>query len=414
MLYLYNLLSAVALFFYLPWILFKKGPEDRATFIRERLGIAGYSKTDIWVHAVSVGEIIASLPFLKKLKKEFPGKKITVSTTTYTGQMIARERFPEADRIMYIPVDTGLCVKRVVDSLRPDIFVAVETELWPMLFRSLKEKGAKLVTLNGRISNNSFRGYKRIRCFLKWLLPNIDYFYMQDEEYAARIVELGAAPEKVGVMGSFKFDIDLDGSGPLPWLENIEGNILLAASTHKGEEDIILDAFRIIKDRISGSKLIIAPRHPERFGEVAELIESRGLEYIRRSEIEDPAAADRDIILMDTIGELSRAFSRVSIAFIGGSLVPVGGHNILEPAYWGRPILFGPYMDNFPVAGEFIEKAAAIEVNGQEDMANRVVELLENKKESDSMGKNAKEIVEKNRGAVKKAVELIRSFIGTV
>ena len=414
MLLFYNLLSSIALLLYLPWILFKKGPEDRRTFIRERLGIAEYSKTDIWVHAVSVGEIIASVPFLKMLKKEFPEKSITVSTTTYTGQKIARETFPEADRIMYIPVDTALCVKRAVNILRPQIFIAVETELWPVLFRSLKDNGARLVTLNGRISNNSFRGYKRIKPLLKWLLPNIDFFYMQDEEYAARIIELGAAPDKVGVMGSFKFDIDMKGSGNLPWIEKIKGDILLAASTHKGEEGIVLDAYNIIKRDAPELKLIIAPRHPERFDEVADIIKGRGLEYVRRSALHGEIAADRDIILMDTIGELSRAFSSISITFIGGSLVPVGGHNILEPAYWSKPIIFGPHMDNFPISKDFIERSAALQINGPDDMAKTVIELLGNRSRSENMGRNAKEIVEKNRGAVKKAVELIRSFIGTV
>ena len=412
MLLLYNLLSSMALLLYLPWILFKKGPEDRQTFIRERLGISEYSKTDIWVHAVSVGEIIASLPFLKMLKKEFPQKSITVSTTTYTGQKIARESFPEADRIMYIPVDTALCVKRVVNVLRPEIFVVVETELWPMLFQSLKENGSRLVTLNGRISNNSFKGYKRIKPLLKWLLPNIDFFYMQDEEYAERIIELGADRDKVGVMGSFKFDIDMKESGNLPWLENIEGDILLAASTHKGEEAIVLDAYNIIKRNVPGLKLIIAPRHPERFNEVAKTITAKGLEYIRRSNIQDDTEG-HDIILMDTMGELSRAFSNITITFIGGSLVPVGGHNILEPAYWSKPIIFGPYMDNFPIHEEFLKKDAALQIKGPEDMAKKVIELLSNRTKSDSMGRNAKEIVGKNRGAVQKAVELIRSFIGT-
>ena len=414
MLLFYNLLSSIAVLLYLPWIFFKKGPEDRWTFIKERLGIAEYSKTDIWIHAVSVGEVIASLPFLKMIKKEFPEKNITVSTTTYTGQNIARESFPEADRIMYIPVDTSFCVKRVVNVLRPEIFISVETELWPMLFRSLKDSGSKLLTLNGRISNNSYKGYKRIKPLLKCLLPNIDFFYMQDEEYASRIIKLGADRDKVGVMGSFKFDIDMKESGNLPWIENIQGDILLAASTHKGEDQIILNAYNMIKKSSPGLKLIIAPRHPERFDEVAELIKDTGHKYIRRSTLEEDILTDGDIILMDTIGELSQAFSSISITFIGGSLVPVGGHNILEPAYWSKPIIFGPHMDNFPIAGEFLKRSAALQVTDAEDMAKTVIKLLGNRTETERMGRNAKEIVEKNRGAVKKAVELIRSFIGTI
>lgn len=413
MLQIYNFLSSIAILLYLPWIIFKKGPENRLNFIRERLGIAEYAKTDIWVHAVSVGEIIATVPFLKALKKEFPEKKITVSTTTYTGQSVARESFPEAERIMYIPADSSLCVARVVRKMRPSIFVAVETELWPVLFRTLRENGCRVVTLNGRISNHSFRGYKRIKPLLKWLFPNIDYLYMQDDEYASRIIELGAHKDKVGVMGSFKFDIEMKETEGLPWLRNIRGGILLAASTHKGEDGIILDAYRRIREKAPGLKLIIAPRHPERFDGVGDLIKESGFAYVRRSSLDGESAGSSDIILMDTIGELSRAFAGVTITFIGGSLVPAGGHNILEPAYWSRPIIFGPHMDNFPISKDFLEQSAATEANSSEEIAKTVVSLLNDRERAEAMGRNAKRIVEKNRGAVKKAVELIRSYIGT-
>jgi len=195
MLHLYNVLSTIAVVLYSPWILFKKGPEDKSTFIRERFGLARYKKTDIWIHAVSVGEVIACLPFLKALKKEFPDKKITLSTTTYTGQGIAQKNFPEADRIMYIPVDTGLCAGRVVRAMRPELFITVETELWPVLIRALKKSGCKIIVLNGRVSEKSFKGYRKIGFFMKEMLSYIDYLYMQSEGDAERIKLLGAAKE---------------------------------------------------------------------------------------------------------------------------------------------------------------------------------------------------------------------------
>ena len=424
MLQLYNFLSAIAVVLYSPWILFKKGPEDKSTFIRERFGMARYEKTDIWIHAVSVGEVIACLPFLKVLKKEFPDKKITLSTTTYTGQGIARNNFPEADRIMYVPVDTGLCAERVVRALRPELFVTVETELWPVLTSTLKRSDCKIIVLNGRISDKSFKGYKKIGFFMKEMLSYIDYLYMQSNADADRIKLLGASKEKVGVMGNFKFDIEPESSVRLKWLDNINDIILLAASTHEGEDEIILNAFSSIKKKYEKIRLIIAPRHPERFLNVEELIRKSGFNYMKRSDIKGSGrdrlvprgrgqGAEADVILLDSIGELSMAFSKVSIAFIGGSLVPVGGHNILEPAYWSRPIIFGPYMSNFPIAVEFLEKSAAIQVNNSDDISNTVTGLLSNDDKALAMGKNAKAIVEKNTGAVNKALELVRRLIGT-
>jgi 3-deoxy-D-manno-octulosonic-acid transferase len=423
MLLLYNLLSLIGIVFYSPWIFLKKGPEDKSAFIRERFGMSNYDKTDLWLHAVSVGEVLACLPFLKALKKEFPTRKIVLSTTTYTGQKVARDRFPEADRIMYIPLDSMICTRRVVTSLKPKIFMTVETELWPGLFHALKNYGANILILNGRLSRESFNGYMKIKFFMKRLLSHADYMFMQDESDANRIIELGADKDKVEVMGNFKFDIDYDNTDSLPWLEHIHGNILLAASTHEDEEDIILDAYSLIRKKDLALKLILAPRHPERFDEVANLIKERGFDYIRRSELTNDARRTTcdergntklpDVILLDTIGELFRVFSKVSIAFIGGSLVPKGGQNILEPAFWAKPIMFGPHMENFPFAVDFLDKSAAIRVANADDISDKVIRLLNDKEKSSAMGKNAKALIENNRGAVKKALELVRGFIGT-
>ncbi len=415
---LYNLISIAGLVLYLPRLLLKKGPEDRGTFIKERLGMADYQKTDIWVHAVSVGETLACIPFLKTLKKDFPGKKILLSTTTYTGQKIAREKFPEADRIMYMPLDSVLCIKKAVRVLSPEIFITVETELWPALFHGLKKAGSRVIILNGRISKESYQGYNRIKFLMKNMLSQVDFFYMQGKDDAERIISLGADRHKVGFMGNFKFDIDFRESAPPEWLAGIKNKFLLAASTHRGEEEIILDAFNNIRDKLKGTTLVIAPRHPERFNEVAEMIEKRKFSFLRRSAMNGDPAIDiqrssPDIILIDTIGELSKVFSRASVAFIGGSLVPTGGHNIMEPAYWSTPIIFGPHMDNFPIAEEFIDRAAALEVRDADDIADKVMALLIDTGKAADMGRAARSIVDKNTGAVKKAIELIRSYIGT-
>lgn len=413
MLWLYNILSGIAVIAYTPFILLKKGPDDRRAFITERFGLAEYKKTDIWVHAVSVGEVAGCLPFLKALKKEFPGKKIVLSTTTCTGQKIARDRFPEADRTMYIPMDAPFCTRRVAGLLRPEIFITVETELWPGLFQSLRRAGSHIVILNGRISEESLKGYERIRFFMRRVLSLIDYFYMQGEQDAERIRTLGADPARTGIMGNFKFDMEAQDLSPLPWLDAVAGDIFLAASTHKGEEEIILDAYASIKPAHPGTKLILAPRHPKRFDAVAGLIERRGLHYMRRTELTDSPSVVPSIILLDTIGELSRVFAKVAIAFIGGSLVPVGGHNILEPAYWAKPILFGPHMGNFPIARDFLDASAALQVRNAQEIAENVSDLLAHREQAVSIGMNAKKITSKNTGAVQKAINLVRRHIGT-
>ncbi len=430
MLPLYNILSLLALIVYFPCLIFKKGPEDKKTFIKERLGISSYTKADLWVHAVSVGEIIACLPFLKKLKKEFPSKKIVLSTTTYTGQKIARDRFPEADRIMYMPFDTGVCIRKAVKNLKPELFITAETELWPALFFTLHREESRIVILNGRISQASHRGYKKIRTIMRKVLAQVDYLAMQSEEDAARVIEIGADSERVGVMGNFKFDIEVAEGAADSWQTILKGNIFLAASTHRGEDEIILDAYELmtrkaVRTNQGGQggeenspspelKLLIAPRHPERFDEVASGIAKRNLEFIRRTTIEGNGNPKLPgIILLDSIGELSGLFSLATVAFIGGSLVPTGGHNILEPAYWSKPILFGPHMDNFPIAQEFLSSGAALEVTGAEEIAQAVTDLLTDIARSREMGQKAKSIVDKNTGAVKKAIEIIRRYIGT-
>ncbi|UCF87218.1 MAG: 3-deoxy-D-manno-octulosonic acid transferase [Nitrospiraceae bacterium] len=415
MLFVYNILSFLALIFYFPKLLLRKGPEDRITYIRERLGKSKYEGTDIWIHAVSVGEVIAALPFLKALNKEFPGVHISLSTTTYTGQKIAHDKFPEADRIMYMPWDTGSCIKKTVNEMQPKLFITIETELWPVLFRKLKQAGSRTVILNGRLSQQSFKGYRLVKPFMKKILSNVYFFYMQGKGDVERIIALGANPEKVGLMGNFKYDITFQLTGDTEeWLNRIKGEILVAGSTHKGEEEIILDAFRDIRKKRQDLQLILAPRHPERFKEVEELIHKWGFHSINRSTIhQEPGFITHDIILLDTIGELSQVYARADIAFVGGSLQSLGGHNILEPAYWGKPILFGPHMDNFPMASDFIKEGAGIEIRGAEEMAAAIEDILGDVKKGERIGQKAKKIVEENMGAVEKALQLVRSILGT-
>jgi len=420
MLLIYNILSLTALIVYLPWLLFKKGPEDRFVYLSERLGMSRYTNADIWVHAVSVGEGIAALPFMRALKKEFPEIKIVFSTTTYTGQKIARENFHGADRIMYMPWDTGFCIKRVVRALSPKIFITVETELWPVLFKAVKSAGANVILLNGRLSLRSYRGYALIRFFMRKVLSGVDFLYMQGKGDVERVISLGAKPEKVGLMGNFKFDVSSNKAQDASIsIDSFGGRVMVAGSTHKGEEEIILDAYEIIRKNIKDFKLVLAPRHPERFLDAEEMLKKRNIHFIRRSDIKQGSGTRGQgpvpgVILLDTIGELFQIFSKADVVFVGGSLVPLGGHNILEPAYWGRPVVFGPYMDNFPVASEFLSEGAALMAKNSAEIASAVAGILGDTGKAQEMGRKAKAIVDRNTGAVEKAFDLVRSFIGTV
>jgi 3-deoxy-D-manno-octulosonic-acid transferase len=347
------------------------------------------------------------------MKKEFPLKKITLSTTTYTGQTIARDTFPEADRIMYMPIDALPGIARAVNALRPEFFITVETEIWPLLFTRLKKAGTKIIILNGRISDSSFQGYRRIQFFMKNVLSHVDFLYMQSQADADRITALGADTGRVGVMGNFKFDFEPNSPETPQWLDKVKGRIFLAGSTHKGEETIIVDAFQKIRNEFSDVQLILAPRHPERFPDAEAVLKEKGVDYIKRTSIVDHNDIHCQAILLDTMGELSNVYARSEVSFIGGSLVPVGGHNIMEPAYWSRPVLFGPHMNNFPVASEFIKKGAAIQVSNKDDLVQSVKSLLNNPEEASRMGQKARELVEHNSGAADRAIELLRRYLGT-
>jgi 3-deoxy-D-manno-octulosonic-acid transferase len=414
MYFVYNILSLVALLFYLPVLFRKKIPLNRKTFIKECLGRSDYQRADIWVHAVSVGEVIAALPYLKQLKKEFPEIKVVLSTITYTGQRMANEKFPEADRIMYMPWDAGFILHNVVRRIKPRLFITIETELWPNLIRILKINGARVLLMNGRISASSFKGYSRIKPFIAKVLSLIDVLGMQDETGAERIRALGATPDKIKILGSFKFDIQIPDIF-LAWTKMLQGPVLSAGSTHRGEDIIILQAYKHLKKQIKELNLILAPRHPERFGEVEALLKQEGIHYLRRSSLDAENSAviphATEAILLDTIGELSGVYACSSVAFVGGSLVPVGGHNILEPAYWSKPILFGPYMGNFPIASEFLTGGAAVKVKDAKDIVEAVTKLLTDRQAAEMMGRRARAIIDCNLGAVDRAMEITRPYV---
>ncbi|MBI1810834.1 MAG: 3-deoxy-D-manno-octulosonic acid transferase [Nitrospirae bacterium] len=413
---IYSFLYSIALFFILPFQ-YKKRPKDlRQRWLREKFGTFNFSLSTfnsslIWIHAVSVGEVIASLPLLEKLKVRYPSVSLVLSTITDTGQKVAMEKASEGTKVIYLPFDLNFILKRTFKKIHLDLFITIETELWPNLLMTLKKRKIPAVVMNGRISDDSFKGYKKIKFFMRSIISCVDLFCMQDAVYAGRIKELGAQEEKIRVIGSFKFDTvpSLD----IPeWTKLLSHPVIIAGSTHRGEEDLIVSSYIELKKDFPGLTLIIAPRHPERFKEVEELIKAKGLSYVKRSQLIHPFTDSpiHQIIILDAVGELASVYGVSDVAVIGGSFIEHGGQNLLEPAFWAKPIICGPHMENFPFAKEFYEKGAAIEADSS-TLYEKLKELLQSPEKKKSMGNKAKDLYNEKSGAVERAMKEIERFL---
>ena len=437
---LYSFIYTIVLIFIFPFQYLKRPRKNRKGWLKEKFGFFQFSfpisqSSVIWVHAVSVGEVMAALPLLKKLKERYPSKGIILSTITDTGRKVARKGAPKGTTVVYLPFDIPLILNAVIKRVRPEILIVIETELWPNIFRAFKKKGIPVVVLNGRISEHSFRGYKRISFFMKRALSHVDIFGMQDEVYAERIRSMGVESERVMVLGNFKFDTKPPSQIP-EWSEKIKGPIIVAGSTHKGEEEFITSVYSELKKDIPDFNLIIAPRHPERFTEVGDMLASKDMPFIKRSAFgnqpsapppspsplegegrgggesksPEPQTFKGTIILLDSIGELSAIYGIADIAIIGKSFRGYGGQNPLEPAYWGKPIVCGPHMENFPIIKDFYTEGAAIEVN-EEMLCPTLKELLMSPDKAKEIGSKAQQLYRKNTGAVERAIEVISKYI---
>jgi 3-deoxy-D-manno-octulosonic-acid transferase len=420
MLRLYSLIYAIALFLVFPFELRKRPANLWRKWLRERFGglkdptsSSGDGASPlIWVHAVSVGEAIAAACFIRAFNKKHPEYRVVMSTVTDTGQKVARERLSGLGRVVYMPFDMAWTIRRAIRGLKPTIFVNMETELWPNLFNSLREAGIPVVVMNGRISEKSFRGYRKIRHFMKSVIKSVNMFCMQNEEYAGRIIELGADKENVEITGSFKFDVNVRDE-VLQWTRALHGPVIVAGSTHAGEEELIVTVYRELRGRHHELNLVLAPRHPERFDEAERVLRSKGVAYVRRSALNTSGAGglSGSVVLLDTVGELSSVYGVCDVAVIGGSFIRHGGQNPLEPAYWGKPVVCGPYMDNFPFIKEFYMEGAALEVKA-EGLLEALAALIASPEGMKRMGEKARGMLMKNQGAVQKALRLVEEHIG--
>lgn len=418
---IYSFLYFIVLICLLPFQ-YRKRPKDlRKRWLREKFGTFNFSLSTfnsslIWIHAVSVGEVIASLPLLEKLKVRYPSVSLVLSTITDTGQRVALEKVPDRTKVIYLPFDLSFILERTLKNIQPNLFITIETELWPNLLMTLKKRKIPAVVMNGRISDDSFKGYKKIKFFMQSIISCVDLFCMQDAVYAGRIKELGAQEEKIRVIGSFKFDTVPSLNIP-EWTELLTHPVIIAGSTHRGEEDLLVSFYIELKKDFPDLSLIVAPRHPERFGEVEGFVKAKGLSYMKRSQLSSDSPLHPftnsplpSIVILDAVGELALVYGVSDVAVIGGSFIEHGGHNLLEPAFWGKPIICGPHMENFPFAKEFYEKGAAIETDSS-SLCEKLKELLQSQEKRKAMGDKAKELYNEKAGAVEKAMKEIERFL---
>jgi 3-deoxy-D-manno-octulosonic-acid transferase len=395
----------------------------------------------IWIHAVSVGEALSGVTLARRLKQAYPDRPLVISTTTLTGQALARERMPFADEIFYFPLDWAFCVRRAMRAVRPSVVIVLETEIWPNFLRVARRRKVPVVFVSGRISDRSFARYRRflgvfgffLRPFLRDALANAAAFLMQSEKDAERVRALGAPAEKVRVSGNLKYDLELPAPTPISnWLATEarrtgRSPIIVAGSVVATEEPLALIAFGTLQGEHRKALLVLAPRKPECFESAAQFIDDSHRKFIRRSQLPVPGPSqngaltgessipdDVTVILLDSIGELASLYRVADGAFVGGSLVESGGHNILEPAAFGRVPVFGPSMENFAeMAARFTAAEAAVQVESPEDAGVAWIEFLRDPERAARMGETARNLVESSRGATDRAIaEIARHLDG--
>lgn len=447
---LYDIGFFIFSIFYLPVLIFKgKLHKDFA----ERFGIYSESKSQalwaardsIWIQAVSVGEVTLCKSLVPELKKAFPLRPIVFSTITRTGNDLAKKLFHNDAAIIYFPLDFSFITRKVIKLIRPKLYIMIETEIWPNVLKELSGEGVPSILINGRISDRSFWKYKLARPFLQKTLERIDLFCMQSDTDAERIKVLGSPAVKVMVTGNMKFDAEA-GSAVKP-IEVIKSSLglsgqdeefFVAGSTHGGEEEAVVSAYKELLRDFPRLKLLIAPRHVERSGEVENVVRRLGLESVRVSSVngspgrsrliknrerdrqvtpacrqQEPGQAGHrpSVYILDTIGHLNDAYALATLVFIGGSLVPHGGQNPLEPAAFEKPVVFGPYMFNFKaIVTALLKNKGALQVADAKELLDKAALLLKDKEAAALLGKNAKKTILENRGATARNLDIIKEI----
>ena len=416
MIYLYNIILILVILLLLPAFFIKLIIDSRyRPGLLERLGCLPakvksvlQEERPVWFHAASVGEVNASEKLVSAIKARWPEKKIIVSTYTATGNAMAREKL-KADAVIYLPIDIPFIVRKVMERLNPAVLIIMETEIWPNLINEANVLNAPVVLVNGRISDSSYGKYRIIKGLLRVVFSKMSLVMTQSDEYRSRFINLGADERRVQTVGNIKFDMDIK-ELDLKFMNNWQGPLFIAGSTREREEELILDCYVSLSKKYPDLKLVLAPRHIERANEIEGLLKEKGLQYEKRSQVKNKINAP--ILLLDTLGELSSIYKYASIVFIGGSLVPRGGQNLLEPALWGKPVLFGPYMENFRESAAILgEAGGGLKVRNSSELAEKVDMLLSDADYCKTTGEKAKEAVLKNQGATARTVEALARFV---
>ena len=420
---LYSLLLFLALIVSTPWWLlqmlrhgkYRTGWGERLGTVPQRL-LHGAGEPTIWIHAVSVGEVLTISRVVEVLKAQLPGWRIVVSTTTDTGQKLGRQHFGE-NNVFYLPLDLPFAVRPFLQALSPKLLVLAESEFWPNLLHWARLSGTAVAVVNARVSDRSLPGYLRFRKLLQPVMRDIDLFLAQSDEDARRLVQIGAAPDRLQVSGNLKFEVKLPAKSDIVGQfsnaiqrDNI-GPVIVAGSTLDGEETILLEMFRSVATEYPGALLVLAPRHPERFNTVVDLLVSSGIGFQRRSQWDGSKPIAGGILLLDTIGELASLYEFADLTFIGGSLVPRGGHNVLEAAQFGKAILVGPHTENFRDIIDIFRRADALRVVTPQSLTPTVLQLLENHDERAAPGQRALEVMRAQQGATERTVNALLGLL---
>jgi 3-deoxy-D-manno-octulosonic-acid transferase len=425
--FLYSFALALAMLVSLPYWLYqilrygkyRRGFAERMGKVPARLGVEPASSNatarTIWIHAVSLGEVLAVGRLVAEMRRAFPQHRIFVSTTTDTGQDFARKRFGE-ENVFYFPMDFALAIRPYLQALRPELVVLAETEFWPNFLRLAHASGARVAVVNARISDRSWPRYRRFQWALERMLGNIDLFLAQTQTDSVRLRSIGSNPRRMQITGNLKFDVNLP--SPPPIVESLRhalasegaGPVLVCGSTVEDEEPPLLKAFENLRVGHPRVVMILAPRHPERFDTVAILLQQLGIPFWRRSLWAGENLAG-GVLLVDTIGELAALYALADVAFVGGSLVPRGGHNIIEPAQHGVAIVTGNHTENFRDIVALFQNRDAVRIVGLAELPLTLMHLLDNDAERLALGRRAKDTIQSQTGATLRTLEALKTLL---
>jgi 3-deoxy-D-manno-octulosonic-acid transferase len=379
----------------------------------------------LWVHAASVGEVLCSIPLVKRMKEEYPKRSIVLTTMTVTGKETAETKVPEAEGVLLFPIDQPILLRRIIRKIRPGLLLIAETELWPNLLRVCGKRNIPILLFNGRISDRSFRRYRFLRFFFRTCLKYVSIFLMQSEKDRERIIDIGGPRGRTRVTGNIKFDQE---PPAIPEAEKtalirslrLKGGekVLIGGSTHPGEEEILCSLFKSLKKTHPDLFLILAPRHLNRLEEVGKILDQESLSWVKRTSLlpgRNPPSGQEErpgVLLLDTMGELVIFYSLGTVVFIGGSLVPVGGHNPIEPLFYRKCVVFGPHMFNFTeITSRLVGAGGALQVKGAEEFASRCKDLLSDERRCNEIGEKGYRFLLEHRGATERSMKEIRPFL---